>query len=122
LPISATEYFGLLQWSISNEVAKRGGPKPEEVPEALRRLEIKVEQFLELLREFSRCCPREAGRGDIGTEKSYDPSSLRIPWDVEVPSQARGMGVEDIELVVEEVHGGMDYVSINGVQATSSSA
>jgi len=121
LPISATEYFGLLQWSISNEVAKRGGPKPEEVPEALRRLEIKVEQFLELLREFSRCCPREAGRGDIGTEKSYDPSSLRIPWDVEVPSQARGMGVEDIELVVEEVHGGMDYVSINGVQATSGS-
>jgi hypothetical protein len=122
LPITATEYFGLLQWSIANEVAKRGGPKPADVPEVLRRLDVRAEQFLELIREFSRCCPREAGRGDIGMEKYYDPSSLRSPWDAAVPSQTEVGCTEDFDSVGTERYGGIDYQSVIGGQDTSSSA
>jgi hypothetical protein len=122
LPISATEYFGLLQWSIENEVAKRGGPKPVEVPEVLRRLDVRAEQFLDLIREFSRCCPREAGRGDIGMQKSYDPSSLRSPWDAEVSTQSQGGDTEVIDLVGEERRRGIAYESVIGGQGISGSS
>ena len=84
LPISATEYLGLLQWSMDNEVAKRNGPDLEQLPVALTRLGVHPMQFLSLLRHFSKCCPREAGSGDFDAKACYDPGSMRSPWNSEL--------------------------------------
>lgn len=84
LPISATEYLGLLKWSMDNEVAKRNGPDLEQLPAALTRLGVHPMQFLSLLRHFSKCCPREAGQGDFETQAYYDPGSMRSPWNSEL--------------------------------------
>ncbi len=95
LPISATEYLGLLQWSMDNEVARRNGPDPEQLPSALKRLGVHPMQFLSLLRHFSKCCPREAGRGDFDTKAYYDPGSMRSPWNSELPcGDASSDGIE----------------------------
>jgi hypothetical protein len=75
-----------------------------------------------LIREFSRCCPREAGRGDIGMQKSYDPSSLRSPWDAEVSTQSQGGDTEVIDLVGEERRRGIAYESVIGGQGISGSS